>query len=195
MDIAQSCVWPYVLLYTHISSNFLTFKTIFLLVINQTIQYIFIYIPKLAAVEEYVDGLVQERRNSIANALELYVFLALPHWCNESCEMKSRGRQEMQDRWDRFIHISWWRHQMETFSSFGPLCGEFTGLRWIPRTKASNAELWCFLWSALIKRLSKHSRGWWWFETLLRPSWRHCNVTAGFWFCYFQILAWEIIKI
>ena len=22
------------------------------------------------------------------------------------------------------------------------------GLRWIPRTKASDAELWCFLWSA-----------------------------------------------
>ena len=30
----------------------------------------------------------------------------------------------------------------------GPLCGDFTGLRWIPRTKASDAELWCFLWSA-----------------------------------------------
>ena len=29
----------------------------------------------------------------------------------------------------------------------GPLCGEFTGHRWIPRTKASDAELWCFLWS------------------------------------------------
>ena len=31
----------------------------------------------------------------------------------------------------------------------GPLCGEFTGHRRIPRTKASEAELWCFLWSAL----------------------------------------------
>ena len=29
----------------------------------------------------------------------------------------------------------------------GPLCGEFTGPRRIPRTKASDAELWCFLWS------------------------------------------------
>ena len=27
----------------------------------------------------------------------------------------------------------------------GPLCGEFTGDRWIPRTKANDAELWCFL--------------------------------------------------
>ena len=30
----------------------------------------------------------------------------------------------------------------------GHLCGEFTGPRWIPHTKASDAELWCFLWSA-----------------------------------------------
>ena len=30
----------------------------------------------------------------------------------------------------------------------GPLCGEFTGHRWIPLTKASDAEPWCFLWSA-----------------------------------------------
>ena len=34
------------------------------------------------------------------------------------------------------------------FSVTGPLCGKFTGDRWIPRTKASDAELWCFLWSA-----------------------------------------------
>ena len=30
----------------------------------------------------------------------------------------------------------------------GHLCGEFTGPWWIPSTKASDAELWCFLWSA-----------------------------------------------
>ena len=30
----------------------------------------------------------------------------------------------------------------------GPLCGEFTDHRWIPHTNASDAELWCFLWSA-----------------------------------------------
>ena len=29
-----------------------------------------------------------------------------------------------------------------------PLCGEFTGHRLIPRTNVSDAELWCFLWSA-----------------------------------------------
>ena len=30
----------------------------------------------------------------------------------------------------------------------GALCGKFTGHRWIPHTKASDVELWCFLWSA-----------------------------------------------
>ena len=35
------------------------------------------------------------------------------------------------------------------FRVTSPLCGEFTGHRWIPCTKASNAELWFFLWSAL----------------------------------------------
>ena len=67
---------------------------------------------------------------------------------------------------------SWWRHiiselillqrhtgvqcifYMITTSSrnifrvTGHLCGEFTGGRWIPRTKASDAALWCILWSA-----------------------------------------------
>ena len=35
------------------------------------------------------------------------------------------------------------------FRVTGHLCGEFTDHWWIPRTKASDAELWCFLWSAL----------------------------------------------
>ena len=61
------------------------------------------------------------------------------------------------------------------FRVTGHLCGEFTGLRWIPRSKASDAELWCFFDRRLNKRLSKPSWGWW-FETLSCPSWRHCNV-------------------
>ena len=48
-----------------------------------------------------------------------------------------------------------WIHQTMMTSSngnifrvTGTLCREFTGSRWIPRTKASDAELWYFLWSA-----------------------------------------------
>ena len=33
------------------------------------------------------------------------------------------------------------------FHITGPLCVEFTDHRWIPLTKASDAELWYFLWS------------------------------------------------
>ena len=34
------------------------------------------------------------------------------------------------------------------FRVTGHLCGEFTGPRWIPHTKASDGELSCLLWSA-----------------------------------------------
>ena len=61
------------------------------------------------------------------------------------------------------------------FRVTGRLCGEFTGHRWIPLTKASDAELWYFLWSRLNKRLSKQSWGWW-FDTPSRSLWRHCNM-------------------
>ena len=56
----------------------------------------------------------------------------------------------------------------------GPLCGKFTGHRWIPLT--SDAELWYFFDLCLNKRLSKQSLGWW-FETSSRSLWRHCDVS------------------
>ena len=34
------------------------------------------------------------------------------------------------------------------FPRYWPFVREFTGHWWIPLTKASDAELWCFLWSA-----------------------------------------------
>ena len=37
---------------------------------------------------------------------------------------------------------------METISALPPLWGESIGHQWIPLTKVSDAELWCFLWSA-----------------------------------------------
>ena len=52
---------------------------------------------------------------------------------------------------DCFGTKTWWRHQMETFSALLAICaGEFTGLRWIPRSKASDAGLWSFLSSTWI---------------------------------------------
>ena len=50
-----------------------------------------------------------------------------------------------------FVHddVIKWKH----FRVTGHLCGEFTGLRWIPRTEASDAELWCFFDLCLNKWL------------------------------------------
>ena len=44
--------------------------------------------------------------------------------------------------------ITWWRHQMETFSALLALCVGKSPVtdNSIPRTKASDAELLCFLW-------------------------------------------------
>ena len=36
------------------------------------------------------------------------------------------------------------------FRVTGHLYGEFTGHRWIPHTKASDAELWCFPWTVPV---------------------------------------------
>ena len=41
------------------------------------------------------------------------------------------------------IDVIKWKH----FPRYGLFEWEFTGYRCIPRTKASDAELWCFLWS------------------------------------------------
>ena len=61
------------------------------------------------------------------------------------------------------------------FRVTGHLCGKFTGPRWISRTKASDAELWCFFDLHLNKRLSKQPWGWW-FETPEWSLWRPRNV-------------------
>ena len=72
-----------------------------------------------------------------------------------------------------FTFHSWWRHQMETFSALLTLTGD----RWIPRTMASDAELWVFFDLRLNKRLNKQSRRRW-FETPSHTLWRDCNVVS-----------------
>ena len=69
------------------------------------------------------------------------------------------------------------------FRVTGHLRGEFTGIRWIPRTKAIDAEVWCFLWST--------PEWWgWWFETLSGPLWRHCNDNTVQCFGSSQMCTW-----
>ena len=85
------------------------------------------------------------------------------------------ARNSLQYMCDSFTHITWWRHQMETFSALLDICagnspvpGEFPAQR--PVTQSFDV----FFDLRLNKRLSKQSWGWW-FETLPRPLWRHSN--------------------
>ena len=71
------------------------------------------------------------------------------------------------------INVTWWRHQMETFSALLAICagnspvpGEFPTQRPVTRSFDVYFDL------RLNKRLSKQSWGWW-LETLLCPLWRY----------------------
>ena len=66
------------------------------------------------------------------------------------------------------------------FRVTGLLWGEFTGHRWIPLTKASEAEFDNFFYLRLNKRLTKQSRRRW-LETPLCPLSRHWNDDS--WYC------------
>ena len=68
-------------------------------------------------------------------------------------------------------YITWWRHQMETFSVLLAICefaAEFAAQR--PVTRSFDV----FFDLRLNKPSSKQWWGWW-FETLSRPLWSHCN--------------------
>ena len=73
-----------------------------------------------------------------------------------------------------------WSYPMMTSSNgkifrvTGPLCGEFTGPGEFPTQRPVTRSFDVFFDVRLIKRLSKHSRGWW-FETLSHPLWRPRN--------------------
>ena len=60
-------------------------------------------------------------------------------------------RQDVVDRGCemRITPLSWWRHQMEPLSALLALCvGNSPVTCEFPSQKASDTELWCFLWSA-----------------------------------------------
>ena len=85
--------------------------------------------------------------------------------------LKSALLQVMACRLPSAIAGTWWRHQMEKFSALLALCagnspvtGEFPAQRPVTRSFDVFFDL----------RLNKQSWGWW-FETLSRSLWRHCN--------------------
>ena len=74
------------------------------------------------------------------------------------------------------IIYSWWHYQMETFPTLLAICaGNSLVTSEFPAQIPVTRSLDVFFDLHLNKRLSKQSWGWW-FETLSRPLWRHCNI-------------------
>ena len=68
-------------------------------------------------------------------------------------DMKQMGDITFSDR------KQWWRHQIETFSALLTLCdGESAVDRWISFVKPSDADLWCYLWSAPEPKAEANNR-------------------------------------
>ena len=83
-----------------------------------------------------------------------YLYNEIPHSGKTSCYWDGVQLYYLhlftntESRYNKSV-TSWWRHQIgNIFRVTGHLCGEFIGPRWIPHTKASDAALWCLLWSA-----------------------------------------------
>ena len=71
--------------------------------------------------------------------------------------------------------ITWWRHQMETFSVLLAICaGNSPVIGEVPTQKPVTRSFDVFFNLRLNNRLSKHSWGWW-FEMPSHPLWRDCN--------------------
>ena len=108
------------------------------------------------------------------------------------------------------MYIPWWRHQMETSSSFFTLWGKTTSRRWIPLTKAGDAERWCVLWSATedtgwamnqnTSDLRRYRADYDVTEMMCHSAWTsYCNLNHGFcvWdvFIFVERFCWQACSI
>ena len=83
------------------------------------------------------------------------------YWCSRSSRGHNISCHDNDSKYERSF-FSWRRHQMETFSVLLAHCeGEPIGHWWIPLTKSSDTQLWCFFDLRLNKRLGKQSRRRW----------------------------------
>ena len=107
-----------------------------------------------------IDGGIEVRhKQEIKDSLALEA-MAHAQFAKQKCAV-FHGRRDFLERLKELITnrknrwvathtkaFTWWRHQMETFPRYWPFV---RGIHWSTvnsRTKASDAELWYFLWSA-----------------------------------------------
>ena len=154
--------------------------------------------------QEYLGGLMQERRNSSALAVELHLSCINPSICSfynlvtdqsifyftfNRCQQLYTLPTNWQNFFYHWLPLVWVIKRYQPYKIFrtessvdsanrffisgvkaccmvkrshpmmtssngnifhvtGHLCGEFTGHGWIPCTKATDVELWCFIWFA-----------------------------------------------
>ena len=145
-----------------------------------------------------IDGFVQERRNSIANALELRLFCTNPSrwYVFDVGHIKQNnitldGNVMMSPKWNTFRMSdplweitsvdspTWWIHPhndvTKTFSALLALCEENPLVTdGSPSQRPVTGSFDVFFDLCLNKRLSKQSRRRW-FETPSHSLWHHCN--------------------
>ena len=112
-----------------------------------------------------LDGLITIAVRHQFLSLTFLLFSWRPYW------IWSRRRSASQNFPVDHDDVIKWKH----FPCNWPFVLGIHRSRWIPNTKASDAELWRFLYLRLNKRLSKQPWGWW-FETPSWSLWRHCYV-------------------
>ena len=90
---------------------------------------------------------------------------------------------------DSPLTITWWRHQIETFSALLTICvGNSPVTGELPAQRPVTRSFGVFFDMRPNKRLSKYSWGWW-FKTSSRPLWRHNNEITK---CGHRLLAMTI---
>ena len=94
---------------------------------------------------------IKIQNSSFKNSLENVVCKLVAILCRPQCVNKGFWTPTL---W--FMVTSW---NGNIFRITGPLCGEFTGLRWIPHTKASDAELSCFFFIGALLNAWVNTRG------------------------------------
>ena len=85
-------------------------------------RFSFIEQTELSLVNDQIDGLVQDRSIAIANALEiLQSSTKLSKFCVAIDWVLGHSKVTLQQTM-LIVHMSWWRHEMETLATLLPLC-------------------------------------------------------------------------
>ena len=106
-----------------------------------------ILLRKHLYIERYLKPFLLEG-NYLTNSLKAWACFPSRTLSQHYCGITKCSAIATHGQWS----FCWWCCLMMTSSNgnifrvTGHLCGKFTGPRWISRTKASDAELWCFLW-------------------------------------------------